>query len=221
VYEEYYHEDPYTKEKYPQSIYQNRPCHPGGAVSNAPTQGDPLKVVGDPTITRIGASTKVIGKDKFSNDQVFPNQLYLKLKRCPYSHAVVTSIDTSAAKALDGVVMVLTHDDVPDLVARAPYYYCLNTECWVEGHAVAAVAATEESIAEEALDLIDVEYDVLPFVLYEDEALEPDAYILHGDTNEIGTPYTFTRGDPDAGFNQADNRWRLYRCWSYLFLWCG
>jgi CO/xanthine dehydrogenase Mo-binding subunit len=190
VYEEHYKEDPYTKEKYPQSIYHDAP------------QQD-LKWVGNKTLNRIGAEPKVMGQDKMGNDQVWPHQLYLKVKRCPHSHAVVTSIDTTAAKALPGVVMVLTHDDVPDLIARAPYSYCLNKECWTDGHAVAAVAATEESIAEEAIDLIEVEYDVLPFVIHGDDAIKDD-YVLHGDTNEVGTPWTHDiRGDVEAGFAEA------------------
>lgn len=189
MYETYFKEDPYTKEKYPQSIYHD---------------STNLKWVGNKDVSRVGAQAKVIGQGKMANDFVFPNQLFLKLKRCPHSHAIVTSIDTTAAKQLPGVVMVLTHDDVPDLIARAPYSYCLNKECWVEGHAIAAVAATEESIAEEAIDLIDVEYEVLPFVLHPDDALKDDAYVLHGDTNEIGTPWVHdSRGDVEAGFAES------------------
>ena len=191
MYEQHYKQDPYTKEKYPQSIYHDSP------------QSE-LKWIGNKDVTRVGAETGVTGVDKFGNDFVHPNQLYLKLKRCPHSHAIVTSINTTAAKNLPGVVMVLTHDDVPDLIARAPYSYCLNKECWVEGHAVAAVAATEESIAEEAIDLIEVEYEVLDFVLHPDDALESGAYVLHGDTNEIGTPWIHdSRGDVDAAFAQS------------------
>ncbi len=202
MYEEYTKQDPYTKEKYPQSIYHNQPNPAGGPPSRA-TGTTPLKWVANPAIRRVGAEEKVTGKEIFGNDIVFPGMLYLKIKRCPYSHAVVKSINTTAAKALPGVVMVLTNDDIPDLINAAPYDYCLNKECWVEGMAVACVAAEEEDIAEEAIDLIEVTYDVLPFVLHQDDALKAGAYILHGDTNEVGTAVSVKRGDVDAGFAQS------------------
>jgi CO/xanthine dehydrogenase Mo-binding subunit len=190
MYEEYFHEDPFTKEKYPQSIYHNEPQ---------------LKYLGDPTITRVDAGEKVTGQAKFANDMVFPDALYLKFKRCPYSHARVTSVDTSAAKALPGVVKVLTHADVPDLLVRPPYHYAIQEECYHEGAEVAAVAAEDEDIAEEALALIDVEYEVRPFVLYAKEAMEPGAPVIFGDTNEVGNPANLIdRGDYDSAFTSAD-----------------
>jgi len=132
--------------------------------------------------------------------------LYLKLKRSPYSHATVKSIDTTKAKALKGVIMVLTNADVPDLVNAAPYCYSIAKEVWTQGDCVAAVAATEEDIAEEALGLITVEYNVLPFVLHQDDALKAGSYKLHGDTNEIGNPAITKRGDVNGptGFPAAD-----------------
>ncbi len=189
MYEQYVKVDPYTKEKYPQSIYHS---------------SKNLKWVGNPTIRRADAPLKVTGKAQFGNDKLLPNMLYLKLKTCPYSHAKVKSIDTSKAKALPGVAMVLTNADVPNLMAAAPYIYCLQKECWLSGDAVAAVAAVDEDIAEEACALITVEYDVLPFVLHQEDAMKANAPRLHGDTNEVGTPFTFKRGDIEKGFSQAD-----------------
>jgi CO/xanthine dehydrogenase Mo-binding subunit len=189
MYEQHFKQDPYTKEKYPQSIYHD---------------SKNLKWHGNKTITRRGAEIRVTGQEKYGNDILRPGMLYLKLKRCPYSRAKVTSIDTSKAKVLPGVVVVLTNEDVPNLVNAAPYAYCLQKEIWCSGDAVAAVAATEEDIAEEALDLITVQYEQLPFVLHPDDAAKPGAPILHGDTNEIGSPAIVTRGDVDAGFAAAD-----------------
>ena len=192
MYETYTKQDPYTKEKYPQSIYHDSKT---------------LKWVGNQTIKRMGADVRVTGQEIYGNDVILPKMLYLKLKRCPYPHATVKSIDTSKAKALAGVVMVLTNADIPDMVNAAPYAYCLSKEVWVSGDAVAAVAATEEDIAEEGVNLIDVQYNVLPFILHEDDALKTDAYKLHGDTNEIGSPaINKARGDVNGatGFAAAD-----------------
>ncbi len=190
MYEEFFKLDTFTKEKYPQSIYHNQKT---------------LKVIGDPKIGRVNASEKVLGKALFANDIQMPEMLYLQFKRSPYSHAKITKIDTTKAKALPGVVMVLTNADI-DIVVAPPYAYLLGKEVWLEGDEVAAVAAIDESIAEEAISLIEVTYEQLPFVLYCEDALKPGAYILHGTTNEVQPPATFThkRGDVATGFTGSD-----------------
>jgi len=189
MYESFTKVDPYTKEKYPQSIYHNAPT---------------FQWIANPAVERLGATARVAGNETYSNDVLMTNMLFLKLKRAPYSHATVTSIDTSKAKALPGVVMVLTYNDVPNLVNAAPYFYCISKDVWNSMECVAAVAATEEDIAEEALNLITVQYTVLPFVLHQDDALKSGAYIIHGSTNEVGTPAPTTRGDVNAGFAASD-----------------
>jgi len=189
MYEEYNIIDPFTKESYPQSIYHNQSS---------------LKVMGDPSIIRVDAKPKVTGEIKFADDILLPNLVYLKFKRCPYSHARVTSLDVSKARALPGVVTVITPDDVDNLVTAAPYEYVLQKECWLEGNEVAAVVAEEEDIAEEALALIDVTYEQLPFTLYAEDALKPGAPILHGDSNAVAGDWKLQRGDVAAGFGQAD-----------------
>ncbi len=190
MYEEHFYKNPFSGEEYPQSIYQNTPS-------------SELKSIGRKDILRIDAKDKVIGAAKFSNDIILPGMLYLKWKLCPHSRAKIKSIDTSKAKALPGVVMVLTHDDIPDLVDHAPYEFVLNNEVFHDGCEVAAVLAEEEDIAEEAIDLIDIQYDVSDIVLWADDALESGAPVLHGDTNEDRT-YEAKRGDVEAGFSQSD-----------------
>lgn len=190
MYEEYYKEDPLTKEHYPQSIYHN---------------AAKLKVMGDPSVRRVDAGEKVSGQIKFANDIVLPNMVYLKFKRCPYSHAKVTSLNTSQAEALPGVVAVIRPEDVSELVTSPPYEYVLQEECWLEGNEVAAVVAEDEDVAEEALALIQVEYEELPFVLYAEDALEDGTPILHGDTNLVGSPFKLERGDIEEGLRQADS----------------
>jgi xanthine dehydrogenase molybdenum-binding subunit len=189
AYEEYNIEDVGTGQDYPQSIYHNNAT---------------LKVVGDPTINRVDAAPKIQGMALFANDVRLPNLAYLAMKTCPYSNAKVTSVDTTAAKALDGVLAVYTHDDIPDLIARPPYHWVLQEECWEQGDEVAGVVAIDEDIAEEAVDLIDVTYEVRPFVLHAKEAAAADAPKIFGETNQVGSDWNMDRGDIDAGFAQAD-----------------
>jgi CO/xanthine dehydrogenase Mo-binding subunit len=99
---------------------------------------------------------------------------------------------------------VLTHADIPDLIARPPYHYVLQETCYHEGSEVAAVAAEEEDIAEEALSLIEVEYEVLPFVLHADEAMQPGAPVIFGETNEVGSERVLADlGDAEGAFSAA------------------
>ncbi len=190
MYEEYYHENVFSNKRYPQSIYHNVP--PGE-----------LKVIGKPGILRIDAGKKVTGSLKWGQDIILPRMLHVRFKTAPYAHANVVSIDTSAAKALPGVVMVLTHDDIPDLLESSPDEYVLMKAVLHHGEEVAAVVAEEEEIAEEALTLISIEYDVLPFTLQPEEALLPNAPLVRGETNAI-SDWDFTRGDVDAGLAAAD-----------------
>lgn len=190
MYESFNIIDPVTKENYPQSIYHNVKT---------------LQWVANPKILRQGAGARVMGNEIYSNDILMTNMVFLKLKRAPYSHATVTSIDVTKAKALPGVVGVLTYADVPNLINAAPYFYCVSKDVWNSTECVAAVVATEEDIAEQALALIDVKYTVLPFVLHQDDALKAGAYILHGATNEVGTAAPINRGDVNAAFAKSDN----------------
>lgn len=188
MYENIYHEDAFTKEKYLQSIYHDEPQ---------------LKVIGNQDILRVDAGPKVTGQAEFAGDKKLANMLYLVFKVCPYSHATINSIDTSAAEALPGVVRVYTHDDVPEMMSRPPFNYVLLNDIFEEGGEVAAVVAEEEDIAEEACTLIDIDYTVKPFVIYAKEALQPGAPILFGDTNEVGSTFLSERGDVTAGLNAA------------------
>src|ERR1700688_4506418 len=128
---------------------------------------------------------KVTGRALYGADLKLPGMLYGKILRSPHAHARIKSIDTSAAEALPGVKAVMTHADLPDqkfdyigpervavnfwhvtrnILAREKAYY--------EGHAIAAVAATSASIADEALSLIKVDYEVLPHVIDVDDAMK-------------------------------------------------
>ncbi|MEZ4867322.1 MAG: xanthine dehydrogenase family protein molybdopterin-binding subunit [Caldilineaceae bacterium] len=147
----------------------------------------------------------VTGKARYTVDVYLPNMVYVRMKRSPLPHATVKSIDTSQAKALAGVVAVLTYEDIPEGMT-AGGRPILASEPSLVGDGVVAVAAISESIAEDALNLIDVQYDPLPFVLDAREAEKSSAPKARTgmESNQAGNPYTVERGDVEAGFSDAD-----------------
>ena len=158
----------------------------------------------------------VTGKAQYLGDLKFPNLLHGKVLRSPHAHAVITRIDKNRAEALPGVMAVVTWQDIPDWRGGTPRNVrVLDRKLRYVGDAVALVAATTERIAEEALNLIDVEYEVLPAVFDIDSALKPDAPLLYEDLKSNilpgGTPIYgpkclkgVVHGDVDKGFAEAD-----------------
>ena len=157
-----------------------------------------LKVVGTRPIRPDGVD-KVTGRAVFAADTRASGMLWGKIKRSPHAHARIISIDTSKAAALPGVKAVVTAEDFPVIASEEAFMgegpmnfrdLSLNImardKALYEGHAVAAVAATTQAIADEALDLIDVQYEVLPFVIDVEAAMAPDAPILHDDLFTVG-----------------------------------
>ena len=151
-----------------------------------------FEVVGTRPIRHDGAD-KVTGRAKYSADSHPTGYLHGKILRSPYAHARVKSIDVTKALALPGVISVVTGTDLPDVSAEIADleegaavnygFYSRNVmareKVLYVGHAVAAVAANDPNIAEEALGLIEVEYEILRAVLNVEDALKPDAPILH------------------------------------------
>jgi len=172
---------------------------------------------------------KVTGRARYGDDMVVPRMLHGRILRSPHAHAKILSINTSKAEALKGVKAVLTSAAIPDHpLTEPPYPPIINDlhdisrnvmareKVLYDGHAVAAVAATSERIARQALKLIDVEYEVLEHVLDPLEGAGPDAPILHDYQYTVGVDPTpdkpsnvfrvisGSRGDIDAGFAEAD-----------------
>lgn len=156
---------------------------------------------------RYDATDKVTGRAQYGADIRLPNMLYGKVLRSPHAHAIIRSIDTSAAEALAGVKAVVTAADLPGVADKlisageggstnlrfASDNVLARDKVLYFGHAVAAVCATSTHIAEEALALIQVEYEVLQPVLDVRKAMEPDAPILHDQlrTEEMGKKAAF------------------------------
>src|SRR5438094_4181460 len=142
-----------------------------------------LKIVGTSPVKRDGID-KVTGRAKFGADLYLPGMLVGKIMRSPQPHARIKSIDISAAEKLPGVKAVVTRDDFPETKAGTPggdmsRNAMAREKALYDGHPVAAVAATSESIAKQALKLIIVDYEILPHVIDPIEAMKPGAPILH------------------------------------------
>ena len=172
---------------------------------------------------------KVTGAAKFGADYYLPGMLYGRVLRSPHAHARIRAIDTSRAEALPGVKAVITGADLPDHPFEFVGPERLAVNFWhvtrnvmarekalYEGHAVAAVAAISASIANRALALIDVDYEVLPHVIDVEDAMAEDAPLLFEDMitrgvdpapnrpSNVAKRVGFEIGDLDAGFAEAD-----------------
>jgi xanthine dehydrogenase molybdenum-binding subunit len=165
---------------------------------------DPGAVVGNPQID-VRARDKITGRAKYSSDMYLPGMLYVKALRSPHPHARVRRIDTSKALQYPGVAAIITYDDVPKgaTIVRP----ALTSEPAYAGEPVAAIAAESEAIADEALELIEIEYEKLPFVLDPRDALKPDAPMVRTNTqtNAVRSPqFLHQRGDAAGGFGAAE-----------------
>src|SRR5690242_9874840 len=190
--------------------------------------GSDLRVVGTRPVRPDGVD-KVTGRALFGADMVMAGMLWGKVKRSPHAHARIVSIDASKALKLPGVHAVVTADDLPDIASEEAFvgegpmnFRDLSRNCMArdkalyEGHAVAAVCAISQAICDEALELIDVKYEVLPYVIDVEDAMKDDAPILHDDLftagvdpkptrpSNIAKRVYFNKGNVEDGFKQAE-----------------
>ena len=172
-------------------------------------QKEEYQVVGKP-VERTDGRVKATGKARYAGDLIAPGMLYGKILRSPVAHAKILNIDTSEAKKLPGVIAVITGKDFPgipfgtrpDTRDQTPMPI---TKVHHFGEGVAAVAAVDEDTAEEALDLIKIDYEELPVVLTAEDALRPDAPLVNEFcASNIAYTSDFRFGDPEAGFKEAD-----------------
>mgnify|MGYP000604076567 CR=1 FL=1 len=183
------------------------------------------KWIGKRTV-RPDGEDKVTGRAAYGADYSQPGMLWGKVLRSPHPHARIRSIDTSKAAALPGVKAVMTGKDFVEFPLDTPVPVGIQDMRWISrnimardkalfaGHPVAAVAATSKKIAAQALALIEVDYEVLPWAIEIDDAIKPDAPILHehlrapGDTSgkpsNIAGKLEHKLGDVETGFAKAD-----------------
>jgi xanthine dehydrogenase YagR molybdenum-binding subunit len=168
---------------------------------------DETRVLGRP-LSRVDAYERVSGSALYTLDLALPDMLHAVIVRCPHAQARVTAVDTGRAEAMPGVRAVITGSspgaDLPWYFGnQGPTSQLFGDHCRYAGEEVAAVAAETVHQAWDAARAIDVEYEVLPFVVDMEEALDEEAPAVHGGGNSAGTQQ-YERGDVEAGFAEAD-----------------
>ncbi len=176
-----------------------------------------FKIVGT-RVLRPDGIDKVTGKALFGADTSAPGMLHGRILRSPHAHARIRSIDTATALALKGVKAIVTSADLSkpedDFFADIGDNCLAREKALYDGHAVAAVAATDKAIAKAALRLIKVDYEILPHVTDVDAAMKPGAPVIHegradetvadGLSQNVTSHFEFGHGDLQAGFAKAD-----------------
>ena len=168
------------------------------------------------TVERVEDAGLLTGRGRYIDDlPVRRETAHLAILRSPHGHADIRAIDTAAARALPGVFAVLTGDDIARLTRSMTVGVKANVECWpiardrvrYVGEPVALVVAENRYVAEDALDLIEVEYETLAAIVDPEKALATDASVLHPSlgTNLINER-SFRYGDPEAALATADHR---------------
>ncbi|HUS70824.1 MAG TPA: molybdopterin cofactor-binding domain-containing protein [Anaerolineae bacterium] len=184
------------------------------AVEQAAGLRGPRKVWKEPSRGVVGhdrprpdARAKVTGEAVFAGDLYFEGMLYAKVLRSEYPHARLLHVETSQAKALPGVVAVVTAADVPGAknhgLARQDWPVLAYDRVRYVGDAIAAVAAESEEVAARATSLIQVKYEPLPVVSSAEAALAEDAPLVH-DGGNVLEHIRLRQGDVEKGFAEAD-----------------
>jgi len=162
------------------------------------------------SVPRVDARTKVSGELKYLDDVKLDGMLYGKILRSPHPHARILGIDISKAKKLAGVRAVITEEDTPKIKfsfvqAQADKLPLCDREVCYVGDEVAAVAADSLEIAEEAINLIEIKYEVLPAVFDPEEAIKPSSSLVHEDKkNNVAFEIHKKFGDAEKGFKESD-----------------
>ena len=184
-----------------------KPARPSDRPTVRPSTAS--RVIGR-ALRKIDATAKVTGATIFADDLVLPRMLFAKLLRSPHPHARILRVDTSRAANAPGVKAVLTGRDLPIPFGILPVsqdeHALAPDRVRFVGDPVAAVAATSEDAATAALDLIAVEYEVLPAVASAEDALDTATPPMHdyGDAGNIHKLISLEFGDVDEGFDAAD-----------------
>ena len=179
------------------------------------------KWIGKNTVRPDGAE-KVTGRAEYGADTSMPGMIWGCVLRSPHPHAKIISINTKKAEALKGVKAVITSKDIVDFPLDTPVVLGIQDMRWMcrnvmardkvlfHGHPLAAVAATTEEIAAKACELIEVEYEILPWSIDIEDAIKPDAPILHENytfndkpSNIVGS-LEHKKGNIEEGFAKAD-----------------
>ncbi|HSQ24253.1 MAG TPA: molybdopterin cofactor-binding domain-containing protein, partial [Pyrinomonadaceae bacterium] len=169
----------------------------------------PLNVVGKP-FRKVDARAKCTGQTKFADDIILPRMLYCKILRSHLPHALIRKIDLSKALALPGVLAIITGKELPIPygilpVSQDEHALCIDKVRFI-GDPVAAVAAIDEDVAFDAMNLIEVEYEPLQTISSIEEGVMIDEPRIHeyGDGGNVHKKVSLEFGDLDEGFGDAD-----------------
>ncbi|WP_309493168.1 xanthine dehydrogenase family protein molybdopterin-binding subunit [Candidatus Hecatella orcuttiae] len=166
------------------------------------------------SLPKVDVLKKALGETVYTGDIKLPGMLYGRVLKSPHPHAKILRVDTAGAEKLKGVKAVVTHRDAPRILwgTHVPPYcvydqYVFDSRVRFVGEPVAAVAAVDEDVAEEALELINVDYEVLPAVYDPEEAMKPDAPQLHpeipGVKNNVAKTVEGGQGNVEKGLKEA------------------
>ena len=172
------------------------------------------------TLPRTRAMRAVTGRGKYSDDISLPRTLHAAFVRSPYAHAKIRNINTVAAKSAPGVKLVMTGAELAEMCtgpwigtlkvfdnmkAEPQYPMAVDRACW-HGEAVAMIVAETRAQAEDAGEMVIVDYEELPVVIRKDKAIEPDSPVIHpGLGDNIAWEKVIGSGDVDKAFAEADH----------------
>jgi len=178
-------------------------------MSNSENNAKPLNVVGKP-FRKVDARAKCTGQTKFADDIFLPRMLYCKILRSHLPHALIKNIDFSKARSLPGVAGIITGKDLPIPygilpVSQDEHALCIDKVRFI-GDPVAAVAAIDEDVAFDAMNLIEVEYEPLQTISSIEEGVMIDEPRIHeyGDGGNVHKKVSLEFGETDEGFAEAD-----------------
>ncbi len=167
-----------------------------------------FSIIGKP-VALVDAAQKTTGGGKYADDLSLPGMLVGKILHSPYPHARIRKINLRRAFAVEGVVAIVTGQDAPTSYGILPIghdeHALVVDKVRYVGDNIACVAAVSESAAEKALELIDVEYELLPAWFDPEESMKAESDLIHENKpHNIEKEYHHVFGDPDTGFADAD-----------------
>src|SRR5208337_831679 len=168
-----------------------------------------FSIIGKPT-AMIDAAEKTTDSSRYTDDLSLPGMLVSKILHSPYPHARIKRIDPRRAEQLEGVVAVIAGTDAPNPYGILPvghdeYALALDKVRYV-GDNVACVAAIDEATADQALELIDVEYELLPAYFDPEDSMKAETDLIHDNKpHNLEKDYHHVFGDPEKGFAEADH----------------
>src|SRR5207237_9183178 len=180
------------------------------AMSNHQSNNSqPTKIIGKP-FRKVDARAKCTGQTKFADDIFLPRMLYCKILRSHLPHALIKNIDLSKARSLPGVIAIISGKDLPIPygilpVSQDEHALCVDKVRFI-GDPVAAVAAIDEDVAFDAMNLIDVEYEPLQTISSIEEGVMIDEPRIHeyGDGGKVHKKVSMELGETDEGIAKAD-----------------